>query len=86
MKKDEIYNRFKRDLTRYHRKGFAMDYPSTETHYDKEGWENTIYIQVGFNKKGKEITEYILDRTSSLTSRDLIKSCTDFNILASNTK
>jgi hypothetical protein len=51
--KDNIYNGFKRDLSKYHRKGYEMDFPSTETSYDEEKKENIVYIQLTFTKKGK---------------------------------
>lgn len=54
---DEIYNRFKKELSRYHRKGYQMEFPSTEVSYDEEQQENIIYIQVGLTKKGKPTGE-----------------------------
>lgn len=51
--KDNIYSRFKKELSRYHKRGYAMDYPFTEVTYDEGNKVNIIYIQVGLSKKGE---------------------------------
>jgi len=53
---DAVYNRFKKELSNYHKRGYYMDFPSSEASYNESGKENVVYIQLAMIKKGKNET------------------------------
>lgn len=57
--KDDTYSLFKRELSRYHRKGYKCNFPSTEENYDEDTQEHSYYIQVALFKKVKKRPEGI---------------------------
>lgn len=48
--KDEIYNRFKKELSELHRKGYSMNYPNSEEFEDKETGLEGFFYQLGFER------------------------------------
>lgn len=53
--KDDIYNRFRQELSKYHRKGYQMNYPNTQEFYDEDRQEHGYYIELAIYKKVKRV-------------------------------
>ncbi len=48
--KDEVYNRFKRELSKLHKQGYEMSFPNAEEHYDEDLEEHFFYFELGMFK------------------------------------
>jgi len=54
--KDAIYNRFKKELSNYHKRGYSMNYPNSEAQYDEENGETVIFTQFSMAVNTDELT------------------------------
>lgn len=53
--KDETYNQFKKDIARWHRKGYEMNFPMVSDFADEDNMEIGVHIELAMFKKVKRL-------------------------------